>query len=98
MSLVLSRTSAVSSRLTQGEDQASAVPIDESARVGVLIHVGFTQVSTRMQSVHRHHPLVVTVIVRKANTWVVRVPQHAATVWLVSVEHFVTTVSPLYLQ
>jgi hypothetical protein len=51
-----------------------------------------------MQSVYRHPPLAVTVIVRKANTRVVRVPQHAATVRLVSVQHPVATVSPLHYQ
>ncbi len=90
-------TSAVNSRLMKEEDQTSAVPIDDSVltRSSVLIHVGVTQASTRMQSVHRHLPLVVTVIVRQANTRVVRVPQHAATVWLVSVQHPVAPVVPL---
>ena len=98
MSLVLWRTSAVSSRLTQEEDQTSEVPIDKSARAGILIHVSVIQESTRMQSVHRHHPLAVTAIVRKANMQVVRVPQHAATVRLVSVQHPAATVSPLHYQ
>ena len=77
---------------------ASASPLDESAAVCVLIHVGVApQARTPLQLVLGYPPLAVSVIAGPANTRAGLVLQPAVTVRLVSSEKAVVPVALLHV-